>query len=591
MTRGAVCLGVTKSLAGRQWRFRLHDDSLAVSIAQRLDLPEVLARILAARGFAGDDPRRHFDASLKSWMPDPSTLGGLDHAAARLADAIQSNEACAVFGDYDVDGGASSALMARYFRSLGRPLRVYIPDRMTEGYGPSAAAMRLLAGEGIRLVVTVDCGAQAFEAFEAARTEGLQIIVSDHHMMDERSPAALAVINPNRPGDVSGLGHLCAAGVTFMLLAGVNRELRHRNWFASASTGEPDLRALLDLVALATVCDVVPLTGLNRAFVRQGLKVMEQGGNVGLAALRAVAGLKGPLRASHFGFAIGPRVNAGGRVGRADLGALMLATDDPIFATEAAAELDQFNRERQTIESHVLEQALAQMDRQPPRAGLAAAAGDGWHPGVIGIVAGRLKEKFDLPSAVFSMDDTTVRASLRSVSGVDIGGAVVAAREAGLLVSGGGHRMAAALSGKRDRLDDIIDFLDERLAPEVAARTDRGLYAIDSLIGPAALTPDFFESVDRAGPFGAGNPEPVFAVPDARIVHASIVGQKHVSVVVMCGNERMKAIAFRAADQPLGAALLQKGRSVHLAGRLLTNDWQGQRRVELSIEDAAHAAE
>lgn len=586
-TRGEICLGVTQSLSGRQWRFRLQDEARAAAIAQRLGLPDSLARILAARGFNDRDADRHFEASLKSWMPDPSTLTGMDEAANRLADAITADEQCAVFGDYDVDGGASAALLARYFRQLGRSLRVYIPDRMIEGYGPNGPAMRQLAAEGIRVVVTVDCGAQAFDALDEARTAGLDVVIADHHLMGTRMPAAVAIVNPNRPDDTSGLGHLCAAGVTFMLLAGLNRELRRRGWF-NTSRPEPDLRLYLDLVALATVCDVVPLTGLNRAFVRQGIKILEQGRNHGLTALKSVSGLKGALRAGHFGFALGPRVNAGGRVGRADLGALMLASEDPLFAAEAASELDRYNRERQAIEAYVLDEAMAQMQRREPPTGLAAAWGDGWHPGVVGIVASRLKDRYDLPAAVFALDDTTAKASLRSVSGVDIGGAVVAAREAGLLISGGGHRMAAALSASRDRLDDIVAFLDDHLKPQVAARADRGVYAVDALLGPASFTSALYDSVDRAGPFGSGNPEPIFVVPDARIVHASIVGQNHVSVIAMCGNDRLKGIAFRQADQPLGEALMQKGRPIHLAGRLLLNEWQGERRVELSIEDAAH---
>ena len=589
MTAGAVCLGVTQSLAGKTWRFRLADEDRASAIARSQQMPDALARILAARGFVEADAGRHFDASLKSWMPDPSSFADMDKAAARIADAIAGNEKAAVFGDYDVDGGASSALMARYFRALGREIRIYIPDRMTEGYGPSANAMRTLAGEGATLVITVDCGAQAFDAFDAARDAGLTVVVADHHMMDARTPYAFAIVNANRPGDNSGLGHLCAAGVTFMLLTAINRELRRRDWFTQSGTPEPDLRRFLDLVAMATVCDVVPLTGLNRAFVKQGLKVIAQTGNAGLKALVDLASLKGPMRASHFGFALGPRVNAGGRVGRADLGALMLSTDDPSFAATAAAELDRYNRERQAIEAHVLAEAVAQVESGPRSAGFIAPAGEGWHPGVVGIVAGRLKDRFDLPSAVFALDETMARASLRSISGVDIGAAVVAAKDAGLVTSGGGHRMAAALSAERAKLPDLISFLEARLAPEVAARPDRGLFAVDAIMGPSGMTPEFHDLVERAGPFGAGNPEPVVVIPDARIVESRLVGENHVSVVAMCGNDRLKAIAFRAADGPLGEALSRKGRPIHLAGKLLANDWNGRRTIELSIEDAAFA--
>lgn len=587
MTGGAICLGVTRSTAGRIWRFRLEDDSRATALAQRIGVPEAVARILAGRGFDGPEADRHFDPSLKAWMPDPSSIDGLDAAAARLADAIAANEPTAVFGDYDVDGGASSAMVVRYFRALGRALRLYIPDRLTEGYGPNPAAMRALAAEGVRLALTVDCGAQAFEALAAAAGAGLQVVVADHHLMGAGAPPALAIVNPNQPRDQSGLGHLCAAGVVFMLLAGVNRELRRRGWFAAEGVAEPDLRRLLDLVALATVCDVVPLTGLNRVFVRHGLKMLEEGGNAGLAALARVAGLKDKLRASHFGFALGPRVNAGGRVGRSDLGALLLASDDPAFAEAAALELDRYNQERQAIEAMVLQDALAAVERQGPGRGLVAASGENWHPGVIGIVAGRLKDRYDLPSAVFALEGDLARASLRSVPGVDLGSAVGAAKAAGLLLTGGGHRMAAALTAERGRLGEIVAFLEEALAPEVERRSDRGVFRIDAVVGPLALTPEFYDRIERAGPYGAGNPEPVVAVPDARIVDARIVGQNHVSVVAMCGGARLKGIAFRAAETPLGEALLRRAGALHLAGKLLANDWQGQRRIELSVEDAA----
>ena len=587
MTPGAVCLDVRESLAGRTWRYRFGEEDQVLALAQRHGFSEPLARVLAGRGFDEAVADRHFDASLKAWMPDPSSLHGMDVAASRLADAIAGDEQIAVFGDYDVDGGAASAIMTRYLRALGREARIYIPDRLIEGYGPNPAAMRLLADEGVRVVVTVDCGAQSFEALEAAAEAGLDVVVADHHMMGENGPRAVAIVNPNQPADASGLGHLCAAGIAFMLLAGLNRELRRRGWFIAAGVPEPDLRRFLDLVALATICDVVPLIGLNRAFVRQGLKVLEQGGNAGLAALRHVAGVKGRMRAGHLGFSLGPRVNAGGRVGRADLGALMLASDDAALAADAAAELDRFNRERQAIEAHVLEQAMAQASAGGERAGLVAAWGEGWHPGVVGIVAGRLKDRFDMPSAVFALDETYARASLRSVSGVDIGSAVTEAKQRGLLVAGGGHRMAAGLTAERGKLAEVIAFLDEALSGAVAERQDRHLYKIDSLIGPGALTPAFYERVEQAGPFGAGNPEPVFALPDMRIAYAGVVGENHVSIVATSGAERVKGIAFRAAETPLGGALLAKRGAFHLAGKLLVNEWQGQTRIELSIEDAA----
>jgi single-stranded-DNA-specific exonuclease len=582
-------LGVRASLKGLTWVARSGESGAAEDIARAAGLPPLAASILAGRGVRAEDAKRYLDPTIRAWMPDPSVLRDLEAAADRIAKAIMLDEPCAVFGDYDVDGGASAALMARYFKALGRPLRVYIPDRMTEGYGPNPAAMRSLKAEGISLCITVDCGAQAFAALDAAAEEGLSVIVADHHLMGTEVPKALAIINPNRPGDASGLGHLCAAGVVLMLLAGVNRALRRNAWFGAQVTKEPDLRQFLDLVALATVCDVVPLTGLNRAFVKQGLKILANRTNTGLAALLDVSGVT-RVGTGTLGFQLGPRVNAGGRVGQAGLGAALLASEDAGFAQEAAAALDRFNQERQAIEAAVLELAMEQRARIETRAGLAAAWGEGWHPGVIGIVASRLKDRFGRPAAVFAIEGEIAKASLRSVPGVDVGAAVLAVKDEGLLINGGGHKMAAALTARADRVEEIVERLDAILAPRMNTRGNIRRLRIDAVSGPAGLTEELFDTVDLAGPYGAGNPAPLFAIPSVRLVNASIVGANHISItgVGTCGT-RLRAIAFRQAGEPLGNALLARRTPFHLAGTLSANEWGGVRRIELVIEDAAPA--
>lgn len=591
---GRAFLGVERSATGRAWVSRLADDRLALAIAQREGLPEIVARVLAGRGVAPEDCAAYLAPSLRTLLPDPSTLADMDKAAVRVADAIIAGEKIAVFGDYDVDGATSSALLHRFFREVGRELRIYIPDRIREGYGPNAPALKRLKDEGIDLVITVDCGTMAHKALGIAADYGLPSIVIDHHQAEPALPPAFALVNPNRLDDDSGLGQLAAVGVTFVFLVALNRALRDRGFYG-ADRAEPNLMQWLDLVALGTVCDVVPLQGLNRAFVAQGLRVMARRGNVGLSALAEVARMNGAPAPYHCGFLLGPRVNAGGRVGRADLGVRLLTTENELEAQALAEELNVMNAERQAIEAQVLEQALAQVDERlsasrantPPP--LIIASGRGWHPGVIGIVASRLKDRYERPSLVIALDEKGEgKGSGRSLTGVDLGRAVTAALEAGLLINGGGHAMAAGLTLREEKIEALDAFLSKRLADDVAIASEARALKLDGAIAARGATRDLYDLVQQAGPYGAGNPEPRFAVPSVRVVRADIVGNAHVRCI-LAGEDggRLKGIAFRAAESPLGAVLLDKGAGLlHIAGRLSADDWQGRREVQLTIEDA-----
>lgn len=579
-------LGVEESVLGKRWRPRLGDERTALGIAQRLDVPEIVGRIMAGRGVSMDDAERYLDPTLKTLLPDPSVMRDMDAAAARIAKAIHDSEPVAVFGDYDVDGATSSAVLHRYFAAIGVPLRIYIPDRLKEGYGPNAPALEALAKEGIKVALTVDCGITAFEALEAAADAGLDMIVVDHHVAEPKLPRAAAVVNPNRMDDDSGLGHLAAVGVAYMLVIALNRKLRADGWFADRT--EPNLVQWLDLVALGTVCDVVPLTGLNRAFVTQGLKVMARRQNTGLRALADVARLNEAPGAFHLGFLLGPRVNAGGRVGEAGLGARLLTTEDAVEAQRLAEQLDRYNTERKEIEAAVLDAALAQVgeDFEGPAV---IAVGEGWHPGVIGIVASRLVGKYGRPAFVIGTDGDVGKGSARSIQGIDLGAAVIAARQSGLLINGGGHKMAAGLTVETAKIDALRKFLTERLWDEGAADIKPSL-GVDGTLSVSGATPDLFEMIAQAGPYGAGNPEPRFVLADARVAFADVVGESHVRVSLSeIGGKPLKGIAFRATESGLGEMLLKnagKGH-IHIAGHLRADTWQGRKGVQFVIEDAA----
>jgi len=583
-------LGVEHSLGGRCWRARPADDRTAIALSQALEVPDVVGRVLAARGVGVEEGESFLNPRLRDLLPDPGHLRDMEQAAARLVSAIADGQGVAVFGDYDVDGATSTALLQRYFRAVGHDLTVYIPDRQREGYGPNAAALRALRAQGIDLVITVDCGITAFEALQAARDDGLEVIVVDHHQAEPRLPASIAVINPNRLDDDSPHGQLAAVGVTFLLLVALNRALRQAGWFENRA--EPALMDWLDLVALGTVCDVVPLVGVNRVLVTQGLKVLAQRRNVGLNALADVAGVSVKPTAYHLGFALGPRINAGGRVGEADLGARLLATDDADEARALAAELDRLNRERQAIEALALEEAVEQAEeQQAARAPLLFVASQRWHEGVIGIVASRLKDRYRRPALVLAQTDGRAKGSGRSVPGIDLGAAVTAAKQAGLLVNGGGHAMAAGLTVAADRMAELQQFLSARIGPQLAEQPAVPELVFDGAIAVRAASRELFDTLEAAGPYGAGHPEPRFVLPGVSLLKVDVVGQDHVSFLV-AGEDggRLRGIAFRAAGSDLGQALLQHGgRRFHLAGHLRADDWQGRRGVQLHLEDAAPA--
>ena len=599
MERGerAAFLGVERSLTGRRWAARLADERTALAIAQRHGLPEAVARLLAARDVDPDAVPDFLDPTLRRFLPDPSHLKDMDAAVTRMTQAVQEGERIVVFGDYDVDGATSSALLLRFFRAVGGNIDVYIPDRRKEGYGPNTAALLKLKADGAAVVVTVDCGVTAFEPLAEAKRAGLDTIVIDHHMAEITLPEAVAVVDPNRIDDDSPHKQMAAVGVAFLLAVGVNRRLREAGWYAGAGRAEPDLRQWLDLVALGTVCDVVPLTGVNRALVRQGLKVMAERRNIGLAALADVAGLKEVPGAYHLGFLLGPRVNAGGRVGQANLGARLLSSDDPHEVGALALRLDEFNAERRAIEREVLDQAIARVEGLygPDRRGLPAALvveSEGWHVGVIGIVASRLVERYGRPAFVIGLDGDLGKGSGRSVRGVDLGAAVIAARQAGLLVNGGGHAMAAGLTVTREALPGLTRFLDERIAPALGAAPTVGELGIDAALSPRAASLELVDIIERVGPFGAGNALPRFVLTSTRVSYARTVGEGHVRCTLV-GSEggRVEAIAFRANQTALGPALLDPARPLlHVAGSLRIDRFGGREAVRLQIDDAAAGA-
>ncbi len=583
-------LGVEKSASGRRWIARAADDRVAAAIAQRHELPDAVARLLVARGVALDDVGDYLEPTLRRFLPDPSHLKDMDAAIARLAQAVTRGEKIAVYGDYDVDGATSSALLLRFFRGVGADIVAYIPDRLTEGYGPNEAALLKLKQQGVAVAVTVDCGITAFAPLDAAAKVGLDMIVIDHHVAEPRLPRAVAVVDPNRLDEDSPHKQMAAVGVAFLLIVGVNRALRAAGRY-DASRPEPDLRQWLDLVALGTVCDVVPLTGVNRAFVRQGLRVMRERGNPGLVALGDVARMNEAPGTFHAGFLLGPRVNAGGRVGQADLGTRLLSTDDPHEAGALALRLDQFNSERRAIEQAVLDAALARIGEPAAVPPAIVVMDDGWHPGVIGIVASRLVERFHRPVFVIGFDGETGKGSGRSVRGVDLGSIVIAARQSGLLINGGGHAMAAGLTIARGMAEAFAAFMVERVATQAPNGALDPSLSLDGALAASGLTMEFLATLERCAPFGVGNPEPRFALPQMVVSWWQGVGENHIRCQLTGGDgARVNAIAFRAGGRPLGEALTTSGGApLHIAGVARVNRWNGREDVQFQIEDAAPA--
>lgn len=587
-------LGVDRSVTGQRWVSRLDQagQNRALAMSQLHGLPELVARVLAGRGVSVDDAPGFLDPTIRTLMPDPYRLTDCEAASERLVLAIRRGERVAIFGDYDVDGAASSALLARFLSHFGLEPEIYIPDRIFEGYGPNPTAIGQLIERGARLIVTVDCGSTSLEALAVARERGIDVVVIDHHQMGHEMPPCLALVNPNREDDLSGQGHLCAAGVVFLVLVATLRLLRQNGHPQARSL---DLLAWLDLVALATVCDVVPLKGLNRAYVTKGLIAARHQNNAGLAALLRVAGIGGPVTPYHFGFLVGPRINAGGRIGDAALGSRLLTLDDAAEADRIAVRLDELNRERQAMEQVMLAEAEAEALAEygdGESASVIVTARDNWHPGIVGLLAARLKEKFKRPAFAIAFDPNGKgTGSGRSINGFDVGRMVRAAVDSGLLVKGGGHAMAAGLTVERGNLGRLRTFFDEWSAEQVRALAANQTLKIDGALGASGATIALIDQLETAGPYGSGHAQPIFAVPSHRLRDARPVGTTHVKITLEAADgTRLEGIAFRAAETALGDFLLNgRGTQVHVAGTLSADHWQGTRRVQMRVLDAAKA--
>ena len=585
-------LDVEKSVKGQRWVARLEDQRLAQTIAEKNELPEILGRVMAARGVTSDEAEAFLNPTLRSLMPQPSAFMDMEKGAARLAEAITKKEVIGIISDYDVDGVSSAAIMVRFLASVGHEANVYIPDRLTEGYGPSEKAVSTLKEQGTQLLLTLDCGVMSYDPLAHAADLGLVTIIVDHHQAGVELPHAYAVINPNRQDDMSGQGHLCAAGVVMILIAAVNKELRTLGHY-NEQCPEPNMLQWLELVALATVCDVVPLKGLNRAYVTQGLRIMSRRENIGISALADVGGLKRRPDVYALGFILGPRINAAGRVGHAEEALALLTTNDKGEAYALARNLDDLNRKRQMIELRVVDEAIMQAEAamgKDKRLSIVVVAADGWHPGVVGLAASRLKDRFAIPSLVLAMNTKTGLAtgSGRSIAGVDLGKAVRLASEAGILTKGGGHAMAAGLTVPIEKLGELRQFLDEKLSAEVENLRDPSL-PIDGALTASGATLDLIELLEQAGPYGSAHPSPMFVFPAHKVIYADQAGTDHVRCTLVASDgTKLKAIAFRALNTELGELLLsERNHPIHIAGRLVADEWGAKRVPSLQIEDAA----
>ncbi len=594
MAEKRLFLGVKRSVTGLCWEHRLNErqEMTALAIAQGHGVPDIVARVLAGRGVTAEETERFLDPTIKNMLPNPASLTDMERAAERLAQAIRNREKVAIFGDYDVDGAASSALLKRFLAHYGVEAEIYIPDRIFEGYGPNPDAMRELAGRGAKLIVTVDCGTNSAASIDAALLAGAEVVVLDHHQVGGPLPVAVAVVNPNREDDLSGQGHLCAAGVVFLALVQTARILR----IERPDAEQPDLLSMLDLVALATVCDVVPLSGVNRAFVVKGLLAIRQQKNAGMAALARVSRIGEPIGTFHLSFLLGPRINAGGRIGDAALGSRLLATDDPVEAGKIAEILDRLNQERQAMEQDMLAEARAEADAE-----LAGGAGPAivvtaspkWHPGIVGLLASRLKDHARRPAFAIAFNPNGVgTGSGRSVTGFDLGKLVREAAERGLIVKGGGHAMAAGITVEREKLGALRAFFEERAAADVFRLQDEETLHIDAALAADGATLALLDTLEKAGPFGAGHVAPVFVLPRHKLVDAKPVGVSHIRADLRSeSGGRIQAIAFRAVDTALGEFLFgNRGATIHVAGTLSGNHWNGNRTVQFRIMDAALAS-
>lgn len=578
-----ILLGVVQSVRSRKWVMRCTNDG-EISELTASGLPRTVAQLLAGRGVDAQAAKDFLNPTLRGFLPDPSSLQDMDKAAVCILDAVQNKKKITVFADYDVDGGTSAAQLLRWGRAMGHEFGLYVPDRVKEGYGPSVQAFEELKASGAELIITVDCGAAAHEALEGAVKINLPVVVVDHHLMHGELPKTAAVVNPNREDDTSGLGYLAAAGVTFILLVALNREAKARGL-----KDTPNLLNYLDLTALGTVCDVVPLTGLNRAFVTQGLKVLSSGANRGLVALADVAGTKPPFTAYNCGFILGPRINAGGRIGQADMGAQLLSSDDPVVVLKNAGELDRINNERKQLQERILHEAIESAEALPKDSQIILVAMQGWHAGVIGIVAGRLKDRFGKPAIVIGVDDGIGKGSGRSVSGVNLGAAVQAAKDKGIIEAGGGHEMAAGLTVSQDKIEALRAFFEQYLAEDVKRARENSAFKVDVLLSASAVNQELIEQINSVAPYGANMPEPVFVFADMRITYAKRLNGGHVRCAFEDRNgKRLSGIAFRAEENGMADVLLKPNPPmVHVAARLKENTWQGRTSIDVQLADLA----
>lgn len=585
-----LCLGVSRSIRGRKWTYRYDPEALE-SYSMETGLPLLQAALLSGRGVKPCDVEKFLSPTLKNSLPNPSDLTDADKAAGLILDYIADGKRITLFSDYDVDGGTSAAQLIRWGRAIGYEFGLYVPDRVKEGYGPSATAFDQLKSESVDLVITLDCGAAAYQALEHAHGIDMPVIVIDHHLMDHAPPPALALVNPNRSDDTSGQGHLAAAGVTFMLLVALHREARKRGM-----SPQIDLKSLLGLTALGTICDVVPLRGVNRAIVRQGLKVLSASQNIGVQALADVASAEPPYTTYHAGFVLGPRINAGGRIGRSDMGAELLSTENAQIAYAHAAELDRVNLERRKMQDRILAEALEAAQAQSNAPIIIVAMSD-WHPGIIGIVAGRLKDRFRKPSIVIGIDmdagPPVAKGSGRSISGVDLGGALSAAKAEGLLLSGGGHEMAGGLTMDPDKIEDFTQFMVARLAADVETALENDSTKLDFVLSLSAVSDDLMQVLDSVGPYGAGNAQPVFVFSDVSVSFAKRTKGDHVRFTLTDGEGgSISGICFRVGESGLDDALLMAGsKRFHALGQLRPNVWQGRTRIDFHLQDLAPATD
>ncbi|MFC7290736.1 single-stranded-DNA-specific exonuclease RecJ [Hirschia litorea] len=586
---GPAFLGVEQSLTGRKWRSRPVEEGHANALAQKLGKSNIIGRLLAGRGIGIEEAGSYFTPTLKELFPDPSSFTDMDAAIEVILDALVNGRRVAVLADYDVDGGTSAAILTKYFRAWGHDLLLYVPDRLTEGYGPSPEAFKSLQEQGAELVITVDCGAAAVEALETAHEIGVQVVVLDHHLMQSAPPPAAAVVNPNRPDCESGCGHLCAAGVVFILTAGLNRLARQRG--VAPDNGLPDPMKWLDLCALGTLCDMAPLKGVNRAFVNAGLKVLARMDNIGLEALSQVSGVEAPKSVYHATFLLGPRLNAGGRIGDPWIAAKLLGCEDRKEALVLAERLHALNEARKEIEADILDEATRMVEvrlSEKPNAGAIVVGGEGWHPGVIGIVAGRLKEKYHRPTIVIGWGEDlgpVAKGSGRSVAGVNLGDLIAQASREGVILSGGGHAMAAGLSLEPSQLDGFREFMEAHTLDAKKELAEARVLDFDGLLSPASASGDLLESIEAAGPYGAGAPEPLFALANVRPNNVRRVGVDHLSFEIL-GEDggKLRAIAFRVADTDLGQVILSC-KPMHLAGKLKPDEWRGAGKVQFEVLD------